>query len=166
MLFAACYPSKRLLKRLRADGWDFIGRLQQNRRGKGQPLRAYRRHPYWTDCGWLTGGLTVLVVRDGAKSDATNRLTWPAAEGRPWYRGRAQIEEGIRVGQDQVGLTGCQARSARAPLHHRACCLVAFCVLERDRHDRQLSIYKLKRQLSFRGRSSILPALERLKSSA
>jgi hypothetical protein len=39
-------------------------------------------------------------------------------------------------------------------------------VLERERHDRQLSIYKIKRQLSFQGRSVALPALERLRQAA
>ena len=56
-------------------------------------------------------------------------------------------------------MSGCQARSDRAQQHHFACCLVAFCILERKRHDRQLSIYQLKRQLSFKGRSLALPAL-------
>src|SRR5262245_27728390 len=42
----------------------------------------------------------------------------------------------------------------------------AFCVLERERHDRQLSLYNLKRQLSLRGRSYALPPLERLRSVA
>jgi hypothetical protein len=54
----------------------------------------------------------------------------------------------------------------RAQLHHITCWLIAFCVLERERHERQLSIYQLKRQLSFRGRSFVLPALERLRSAA
>jgi hypothetical protein len=62
----------------------------------------------------------------------------------------SNIEEVIRVCKDQLGLTGCQARSDKAQQHHMACCLVAFCVLERERHARGLSIYKLKRQLSFR----------------
>ena len=50
------------------------------------PLRAYRRHPYWAESGWLTGGLKVLVVRYGAKYYATNRLTLAAAEIRRLYR--------------------------------------------------------------------------------
>jgi hypothetical protein len=166
VLFDAWYPAKRLLKRIRDYGWYFICRLKKNRRFNGQALRAYRRHPYWTDRGWLTGGLKVLVVRYGAKYYATNRLTLPAAEVRRLYRHRAQIEEVIRVCKDQLGLTACQARSERAQLHHMTCCLVAFCVLEREHHDRQLSIYKLKRQLSFKGRSYILPALEQLKRAA
>ena len=46
------------------------------------------------------------------------------------------------------------------------CCLVAFCVLERDRHDRRVSLSQLKRRLSFKGRSMALSALERLRSPA
>ncbi len=166
VLFDAWYPSKALLKRIRDYGWYVVCRLKKNRRFNGQPLRAYRRHPDWAETGRLTGGLKVLVVRYGAKYFATNRLTLPAAEVRRLYRARAQIEEVIKVCKDQLCLTGCQARSERAQLHHIICCLAAFCVLERERHERHLSIYKLKRQLSFRGRDFVLPALERLKSPA
>jgi putative transposase len=166
VLFDAWYPSKPLLKRLRDYSWYFVCRLKKNRRFNGQAVRAYRRHPYWADRGWLSGGLKVLVVRYGAKYDATNRLMLPAAEVWRLYRVRSQIEEVIRVCKDQLGLTGCQARSERAQLHHITCCLVAFCVLKRERHDRHLSIYQLKRQLSLRGRPCVLPALERLRSTA
>ena len=166
VLFDAWYPSQALLKRIRDYGWYFVCRLKKNRRFNGQPLRAYRRHPYWAETGRLTGGLKVLVVRYGAKYFATNRLTVPAPEVRRLYRLRAQIEEVIRVCQDQLSLTGCQARSERAQWHHISCCLAAFCVLERERHERHLSIYNLKRQLSFRGRSYVLPSLERLRSAA
>jgi putative transposase len=166
VLFDAWYPSKALLKRIRDYGWYFVCRLKKNRRFNGQPLRAFRRHPYWAERGWLAGGVKVLVVRYGTKYFATNRLTLPAVEVRRLYRIRAHVEEVIRVCKDQLGLTGCQARSARAQLHHMACCLTAFCVLERERHDRGLSIYKLKRALSCNGRSIRLPALERLWSAA
>jgi putative transposase len=150
VLFDAWYPSKALLKRIRDYGWYFVCRLKKNRRFNGHAVRAYRRHPYWAATGRLTGGLKVLVVRHGAKYYATNRLMLPAAEVRRLYRFRSQIEEVIRVCKDQLSLTGCQARSERAQLHHITCCLVAFCVLERERHERQLSIYQLKRQLSLR----------------
>jgi putative transposase len=166
VLFDAWYPSRRLLKRIRDYGWSFVCRLKKNRRFNGQPLRTYRRHPYWMESGWLTGGLKVLVVRYDAKYYATNRLTLAAAEVRRLYAFRAQIEEVIRVCKDQLGLSGCQVRSARAQLHHISCCLAAFCVLEREGHARRLSIYKLKRLLSFHGRSVALPALERLRTAA
>jgi hypothetical protein len=107
-----------------------------------------------------------LVVRHGAQYYATHRLTLPAAEVRRLYRFRAQIEEVIRVCKGQLGLSGCQVRSARAQLPHIACCLVAFCVLERERHEGGLSISNLKRRLSFQGRSHALPSLERLRRAA
>jgi putative transposase len=166
VLFDAWYPSKALLKRIRDYGWYFVCRLKKNRRFNGQALRAYRRHPYWAATGWLTGALKVLGVRYGAKYFATNRLTLSAAEVRRLYSVRSQVEEVIKVCKDQLRVTGCQARSERAQLHHISCCLVAFCVLERERHERHLSIYKLKRQLSYRGLSVALPTLERLKRAA
>lgn len=166
VLFDAWYPSKALLKRIRDYGWSCVCRLKKNRLFNGQPLRACRRPPDGAARGWLTGNLQVLVVRHGAKYDATNRLTLPAAEVRRLYRVRSQIEALIRVCKDQLGLSGCQARSERAQRHHSLCCLVAVCVLERERHDRGLSIYKLKRQLSCKGRSVVLPALERLRRAA
>jgi DDE family transposase len=166
VLFDAWYPSRALLKRIHDYGWYFVCRLKKNRRFNGQAVRAYRRHPYWAATGWLTGGVKVLVVRYGAKYYATNRLTLPAAEVRRLYRFRAQIEDIIRVCKDQLRLTGCQGRAERAQRHHITCCLVAFCLLERERHDRGLSIYKLRRQLSCRGRTVALPALERLKRAA
>jgi putative transposase len=166
VLFDAWYPSKALLKRIRDYGWYFVCRLKKNRRFNGRAVRYHRRHPYWVERGWLSGGLKVLVVRYGKKYYATNRLSLSAAEVRGLYRRRAQIEEVIRVCKDQLMLTGCQARSEKAQQHHITCCLIAFCVLERERYDRQLSIYHLKRQLSFKGRDHALPALERLRRTA
>jgi hypothetical protein len=106
----------------------------------------------------------VLLVRHGKQYYATNRLTLAGAEVRRLYRIRSH--EVIRVCKDQLGLTGCQARSDKAQRHHLVCCLVACCVLEQERHARGLSIYKLKRRLSFKGRSVALPALERLRRAA
>jgi hypothetical protein len=97
VLFDAWYPSKALLKRIRDYRWYFVCRLKKNQQFNGQPLQAYRRHPYWAETGWLSGGLKVLVVRYGAKYFATNRLTRPAVEVRRLYRVRTQIEEVIRV---------------------------------------------------------------------
>jgi hypothetical protein len=166
VLFDAWYPSQALLKRIRDDRWYVVCRLKKNRRFNGHAVRQHRRHPSWTEIGWLSGGLKVRMVRYGKKYYATNRLALSAVEVRRLYRVRAQIEEVIRVCKDQLALAGCQARSERAQLHHIACCLSAFCVLERERRDQQLSIDKLKRQLSCRGQSCALPALERLKRAA
>ena len=166
VLFDAWSPSTALRKRMRTYGWYVVCRLQKNRRFNGHAVRQHRRHPDWAERGWLTGGLKVLVVRYGKPYDATKRLTLTALEVRRLYHGRSHLEEVIRVCTDQLGLPGCQARSARAQRHHLACCLAAFCVLERERHDQHLSIYQLKRQLSFKGCSLALPSLERLRQAA
>jgi Transposase DDE domain len=166
VLFEAWYPAKALVKRLRDDGWYCGCRLKQNRRCNGQPVRAYRRHPYGIASGWLPGTRKGLGVRAGAKYYATNRLVLPAAAGRRWYRLRAHMEEGISVGNDQLRLTGGQARSERAQLHPITCCLMAFCVLEQEREARHLSVYQRKRQRSFKGRSMALPALKQLGRAA
>jgi hypothetical protein len=100
------------------------------------------------------------------RSYATKRLTLTAMEVRRLYRVRSPIEAVIRICKEQLDLTGCQARSERAQRHHLACCLVALCVLEPERHDRHLSIYKRKRQLSSKGRAYALPSLERLRRAA
>ena len=138
----------------------------KNRRFNGHAVRHHPRHPYWAEIGWLRGGLTVLVVRHGKTYDATNRLPLSAEEVRQLYRIRVHIEELIRVCKDHLGLTGYQACSEWAQAHHITCCLIACCVLERERWDRRLSIYKLSRQPSYKGRSYALPALERLKRAA
>jgi hypothetical protein len=108
----------------------------------------------------------VLVVRHGNQYYATNRLTLPTAEVRRLYRRRAHIEEVMSVCKDQLGVSGCQARSERAQVHHVTCCVVAFCVLERERQDQGLTIDHLTRQLSCHGRTLALPALERLRQAA
>lgn len=165
-LFEAWYPVQKLRKRIRDYGWSFVCRIKKNRRFKGKAVRHYRRHPYWAEIGWLNGGSKVLVVRHGKKSSATHRLTLTAPEACRQYRFRSHIAEGSRFCKDQRGLTGCQARSRVAQEHHLTCCLLAVCVRARERHDRGLSIYKLKRRLRYRGRSFSLPALELLREAA
>jgi Transposase DDE domain len=166
VLFDAWYPSKALLQRIRDSGWYFGCRLKKNHRFNGHAVRPQRRPPCRAEVDWLSGGLPGLVVRHGKKSSATKRLTLPPAEVRRLYRLRAQSEEGIRVCTNPLGLSGCQARSTPAQAPHVTCGLVTCWVLERERHDRGLTIYKLKRQLSGHGRMLALPGLEQLRQTA
>ena len=159
-------PAKARLTRMRDDGGDVVCRLKPHRRFHGQPLRAVRRPPYGAERGWRTGGVNVLVVRDGAKDSATPRLPLPAVEVRRHDRRRAHIEEGIRACQDPLGLGGCHARSGRAPRQHLPGGCVAFWVLERACQDQGVRRDKLTWHLSVQGRSVALPALERLRSAA
>jgi hypothetical protein len=78
----------------------------------------------------------VTSIPDIVDIKRLDHLLLVGAEVRRLYAFRAQIEEGIRACKDQLGLSGCQARSERAQLHHTTGYLVAFCVLERERHER------------------------------
>ncbi len=132
----------------------------------GNPSTGTGRILNFTDIGLLSGGIKVHVVRLGKKSYATNCLTLLAKEVRQLYRIRWVVEEGIKVCKGQLGISGCQARSLQAQEHHVACCLIGFCMLERESHDRSMSIYKLKRRLSFKGLAFALSALQLLREAA
>ena len=148
------------------DGWDLVCRLTKHRRVKGHVLRTSRRHPAWAETGRLPGGLQVVVVRDGAPYCATPRLTRPAVAVRRRSQVRSHSEEGIRVCKTPRGVTACQARSERAQPQPCTCGLIAWCVLEREGHDRGLTIDTRKRQLSGHGRMMVLPAREQLRQAA
>jgi len=144
------YPSQKLLKRIRADGWYFCCQLKNNRRFEGQALARYRHQPSWPAPGCVAGGVTVLVVRDRRTDDATNRLSLRAKEVRTLSRQRQEVEAVIRVVTSQLRLAGGQTgsrRSSAAPPrsregaqeHHIALCLVAYLMVERERLDRGLT---------------------------
>jgi hypothetical protein len=54
--FDSWSPAKRLLKRLRDYGWDFVCQLKQNRTYEGVAFSADRQHPYGHAVGTLSGG--------------------------------------------------------------------------------------------------------------
>jgi hypothetical protein len=78
----------------------------------------------------------------------------------------AHLAAVLRVGTDQRGLSGRQARSERAQRPHITCRVTAFGILERARRTRGLSLDTLTRPRSCTGRSLGLPALEPLRSAA
>jgi hypothetical protein len=164
--FDAGDPSRHLLKRLGDAGWSGVGRLTKHRRVNGQPLRAERRHRYGAEPGRWRGGLQVLVGSDGAKDDATTRRPLPAAEVRRRCQRRAHIAAVIRVCNDQRGLSGCHARSERAPWPPSSGGFLACGVREGERQERGGRIDHRKRRLSGQGRSMTRPARERLRSAA
>jgi len=63
VLFDSWYASKKLLKRIRDYGWYFVTQLKKNRLLNGQQVKKYKKHPYWTEIGSLTGSIKVVVGR-------------------------------------------------------------------------------------------------------
>ena len=156
--FDAWDPSKKLLQRSRDYGWYFVCQLQQKRRVEGQPLKAYRRHPYWYALGHLAGGLKVWVVRYRRKYYVTNRLSLAAAEVRTSDTRRHEIEAVVKMLKSQFNLDACQAGDTRVwqntprakegpQAHPIALCLVADVVSERERCDQGLPRRQLRRHL-------------------
>jgi len=177
VLFDSWYPSKRLLRRIRDYGWYFVCQLKKNRTFEGQPLRAYRRHPYWQAVGYISGGLKVCVVRHRRKYYVTNRLSLTAPEVRTLYKQRHEIEEVFKALKAQFSLEACQAgymRSGRATnqaregvqAHHIALCLVAYLISERERLNRGMTLSQLRRALIVQGLSLSLPSLQRVSMAA
>ena len=63
ILFDSWYASKKLLKRIRDYGSPFVTRLKKNRLLNGQQVKVYKKYPYWTEIGYLTGWIKVVVER-------------------------------------------------------------------------------------------------------
>ncbi len=177
VLFDSWYPSKKLLKRIRAYGWYFVCQLKKTRVFDGRALRYYKQQPYWHAVGSLRGGLKVFVVRDRRKYYATNRLPLTATEVRALYRKRHEVEEVIKVLKSQRSREACQGGDTRswqakpstqagAQTHHIALCLVAYLIVERERLGQGCTWRQLKRRLILRGSQAVLPALEQVRAAA
>lgn len=166
VLFDSWYSSKAMFKRIRDYGWYFVCRVKRNRKFNGKALKHYQGHPYWEEVGTFSGDLKVLIVRYGKKYFATNRLSLSGKPVRQIYEFRHWIEEVFKVLKGELHLEDCQAWTRKAQEHHVTLCLVAFCVLERERLDQRRTIYRVKRDASLRGRKSKIASLERLKRAA
>jgi Transposase DDE domain len=177
VLFDAWYPSRRVLKRIRDDGWAFVCQLKRKRLSEGRPLKGQHHQPYWHAVGMLSGGLKVRVVRYRRNYFATNRLSLTAPEVRAIYARRHEIEEVIKALQGQLSLEAWQAGYTRSyarqrevreevQAHHIALCLVAYLILERERLDRGMTFRQLRRTFIVKGQQLSLPPLRRVRMAA
>jgi len=166
VLFDSWYASKKVLKRIKDYGWYFVTQLKKNRLLSGQQIKKYKKHPYWREVGFLVGQIKVVVVRNGKKYYATNRLTLTRDEILFHYSHRQSIEEVTKVLKSKLMIKDCQARSIEAQEHHFALCMTAYIILERESKEKKITIYKLKRCLNSKRRRISLPHLERLKKVA
>lgn len=143
VLFDSWYTSKKVLKRLNDYGWYFVTRLRKNRKLNGKKLSKFLVNPYWTDVGYLTGGIKVCVVRNGNQYFATNRLSLGRREVLKNYEMRQQIEE-VNKALKHISLADCQMRSIKAQTNHIAMCIFAYTLLEKERRKIKVGFYKLR----------------------
>jgi putative transposase len=141
------YSAKALLKQIRGYGWHYLTRLRKNRNFNGQQLACQWRHRFAHAQGKLSGGVEVLVVKDGARYLATSDLTLSVRQVKALYGQRQQIEEFFRLMRGQLRWHQCPARSQAAQTAHLHLCLMAYCVLEEEAVRQQTTIYRLRRNL-------------------
>jgi hypothetical protein len=147
VLMDSWYSAKRLLKQIRAYEWHFVTRLKKNRSWRGKQLRYHWRHRFGHGTGNLSGGLEVLVVKDGSRFLATSALSLRVPQVKALYAKRQQIEEFFKLLRGQLRWHQCPARSQAAQIAHLHLCLLAFLVLQEEAVRQATTIYQVRRQL-------------------
>lgn len=147
VLMDSWYSAKRLLKQIRAYEWHFVTRVKKNRSWEGRQLRHHWRRRFGHGTGKLSGGIEVLVVKDGHRFLATSALTLRVPEVKAWYARRQQIEEFFRLLRSQLRWQQCPARSAQAQVAHLHLCVLAFLVLQEEAVQQKTTVYQVRRKL-------------------
>jgi len=147
VLMDSWYSAKVLLKQMRCYDWHFVTRLKKNRHFNGQRLSRHWPHRFGHARGQLSGGLEVLVVKDGKRYLATSDLTLDLRQVKALYGQRQQIEEFFKILRGQLRWGQAPARSQAAQMAHLHLCLMAYCVLETEALRQHTTIYRLRRVL-------------------
>lgn len=154
------YSAKVLLHQVRGAGWHFVTRLRKNRSFEGQPLARHWPQRFGHATGKLTGGIEVLIVKDGKRYLATSSLGLSVVQVKALYGQRQQIEEFFKLLRGQLRWHQCPARSEAAQTAHLHLCLMAYCVLEAEAARRQTTIYQVRRLLLREALPTQSPLLE------
>ncbi|MGL5881709.1 MAG: transposase [Synechococcus elongatus] len=141
------YSAKRLLQQIRAYHWHFVTRLKKNRKFQTRKLSQHWPHRFGHAEGQLTGGITVLVVKDGGRYLATSQTNLSVQEVKALYAKRQQIEEFFKLMRGQLRWHQCPARSKQSQVAHLHLSMMAFLVLQEEAVRQQTSVYKLRRNL-------------------
>ena len=158
VLFDSWFAATKLLKRIKDYGWYFVTKLRKNRCFNGQQLQNYRTpSSFWSERGTLRRGIRIFVVKHHNTYYATNRLSLTWKEVLSLYRKRQQIEETIRQLKQECCIKDCQVQSLTAQINHFFLSLFAFCILEKERLKRNISLYLLSKLLILRRISISIP---------
>ncbi len=147
VLMDSWYSAKALLKQMRSYDWHFVTRLKKNRNFNGRRLSRHWPHRFGHARGSLSGGLEVLIVKDGKRYLATSDLTLDVREVKALYGQRQQVEEFFKILRGQLRWGQSPARSQAAQMAHLHLCLMAYCVLETEAFRQHTTIYRLRRAL-------------------
>ena len=149
LTFDSWYAAQKIFKALTLCEWKFVTQLKSNRKLNGIPLKEIQRNPYCMTQGEISGGIKVVVVRNGKKYFASNDLEVSKKELLLAYKGRWNIETIFRMLHHKLGLDECQMRKLNSQNAHFHLCLMAYAALEQERFIRKTTIYQIKRNCSF-----------------
>lgn len=166
MLFDSWYSSQKLLKRIKDYGWYFVTQVKKNRIFNGNKLSKYRQTPYWNEVGILNCGIKVFIVKNGKKYYTTNRLSLSRKDVLDTYKIRQHIEEVNKELKQVFKIKDCQVRSITGQENHIWFALISFCLMEKERQKKGLSMYKLKKDFIFHDLSIQDPLFKPLKKIA
>ena len=147
ILMDSWYSAKRLLQQIRSYDWHFVTRLKKNRSWNGRQLRQHWRRRFGHGTGQLSGGIEVLVVKDGNRFLATSALLLTVPQVKALYAKRQHIEEFFKVMRGQLRWHQCPARSQAAQVAHLHLCLLAFLVLQEEGVRQNTTVYQIRRKL-------------------
>lgn len=147
VLFDSWYSAKPLLKQINSYGWHFTTRLKPNRNFDGMQLRWHWPYRFAHATGKLSGGIKVLIVKDGKRFLATSDLSLTVIEVKLCYAIRQQIEEVFKILKSELAWSHSPARSKPAQLAHIHLCLSAFVVLDTEVARSGSTTYKIRSSL-------------------
>lgn len=147
--FDSWYASGKLMKKIREYRWHFVTQLKSNRTVNGIPLKEIQRNPYWMIEGKISGGLKVLIVRNGKKYFAASNIKLSKQELLANYKSRWEIETVFRMLHSKLGIDQCESRKLIAQSAHFHLCLMAYAILANEKCITGKSIYRIKRKCSF-----------------
>ncbi len=148
--FDSWYAADKIFKAVKACRWKFVTQLKSNRKLNGIPLKEIQRNPYWIRQGKITGGVQVIIVRHGKKYFATNDPNSSKKEILSRYKGRWEIETIFKALHSKLGLDECQARKLTFQTAHWYLCLMAYTVLKKESFIQRKTIYRIKKNCSFK----------------
>lgn len=148
--FDSWYAADKIFKAVEKCGWKFVTQLKSNRKFQSVPLKEVQRNPYWIMQGKISGGTEVIVVRNGKKYFATNDLRSSKKEILSRYKGRWEIETIFRMLHSKLGLDECQMRKLNAQIAHYNLCMMAYVVLRNESYIQEKTIYRIKKNCSFK----------------
>ena len=147
VVFDSWYSAKIILKQIQKYNWHFITRLKANRKLDSNKLSCLWPHRFGRGEGNLSGGIKVLVVKDGFRFLASNNLSLPSKELKFLYSQRQQIEEVFKVLKSQLAWANSPARTKTTQSSHLYLCLIAFCVLDTEAIRKKTTPYSIRSSL-------------------